>query len=71
MLFNVLYRTLVAHCPSPESILNLFKVFFCVIVGATQIGQAAPNLQDIANAKGAAHFIYDLMDSVSTIIQSI
>lgn len=46
---------------------ELMIVFFCVIIGATQIGQAAPNLQDIANAKGAAYFIFDLMDSRSII----
>ncbi|XP_065051927.1 ATP-dependent translocase ABCB1-like isoform X2 [Rhopilema esculentum] len=41
---------------------DVMIVFFCIIVGATQIGQAAPNIQDIANAKGAAYYIYDLMD---------
>ena len=47
----------------------IHQVFFCIIVGATQIGQAAPNIQDIANAKGAAYYIYDLMDHVRDLSQ--
>eukprot|EP00794_Sanderia_malayensis_P011087 gene11087-12255_t len=46
---------------------DLMIVFFCVIIGATQIGQAAPNLQDISVGRGAAYYVYNLMEQGSSI----
>ncbi|KAM3681012.1 ATP-binding cassette sub-family B member 5 isoform 3-T3 [Ammospiza maritima maritima] len=37
-------------------------VFFSVIVGAFCLGQAAPNLETVANARGAAYEIYKIIN---------
>ena len=38
------------------------------MVAATQLGQAGPNLEAIANARGAAHKVFLIIDRVSTMI---
>lgn len=43
----------------------LLQVFFSVIVGAFSLGQAAPNLESVAKARGAAYEIYQIIDKVS------
>ena len=45
---------------------NFIQVFFCVLIGAFAVGNAAPNLQDFANSRGAAYAIYHIIDSVNT-----
>ncbi|NWZ99491.1 MDR1 protein, partial [Nesospiza acunhae] len=37
-------------------------VFFSVIVGAFSLGQAAPNLESMANARGAAYEVYKIIN---------
>jgi arginine exporter protein ArgO len=41
------------------------QVLFSVIVGAFALGNAAPNLESIANARGAAFFVWEIIDRVS------
>ena len=41
------------------------QVFFCVLIGAFALGNAFPNLQNLASARGAAYTIYGIMDNVS------
>jgi ABC-type multidrug transport system fused ATPase/permease subunit len=40
----------------------LNKVFFSVLVGATQLGQAGPNMEAIATARGAAYVLYNIIE---------
>ncbi|NWV07564.1 MDR1 protein, partial [Ptilonorhynchus violaceus] len=37
-------------------------VFFAVLVGAFSLGQAAPNLESVANARGAAYEVYKIIN---------
>ncbi|XP_054240801.1 ATP-binding cassette sub-family B member 5 [Indicator indicator] len=37
-------------------------VFFSVLVGAFSLGQAAPNLESVANARGAAYEVYQVIN---------
>ncbi|NXH40190.1 MDR1 protein, partial [Dicaeum eximium] len=37
-------------------------VFFSVLVGAFSLGQAAPNLETVANARGAAYEVYKIIN---------
>ncbi|XP_065484687.1 ATP-binding cassette sub-family B member 5 [Caloenas nicobarica] len=41
---------------------NVLTVFFSVIVGAFSLGQAAPNLESVAKARGAAYEVYQIID---------
>ncbi|EDO49737.1 predicted protein [Nematostella vectensis] len=41
---------------------DLLVVFFSVMVGATQLGQAGPNIEAIATARGAAYELYSIID---------
>ncbi len=43
---------------------SCIQVFFCVLIGAFSLGNAAPNLQDFATARGAAYTIYNIIDQV-------
>ncbi|XP_064907343.1 ATP-binding cassette sub-family B member 5 isoform X2 [Columba livia] len=43
---------------------NVLIVFFSVIVGAFSLGQAAPNLESVAKARGAAYEIYQIIDKI-------
>jgi len=45
-------------------------VFMGVLFGTTALGQAAPNLEFIASARGAASSIYEIIDTVSKIDSS-
>uniref|UniRef100_A0A663MR42 ATP binding cassette subfamily B member 5 n=1 Tax=Athene cunicularia TaxID=194338 RepID=A0A663MR42_ATHCN len=40
-------------------------VFFSVFVGTFSLGQAAPNLESVANARGAAYEVYRIIKKVS------
>ena len=42
------------------------QVFFAVMVAATQLGQAGPNLEAVATARGAAYKVFLVIDRVST-----
>ncbi len=41
-----------------------FQIFFSVLTGATALGQAAPKLQAVSSARGAASQIYSIIDKV-------
>ncbi|TWW79227.1 Multidrug resistance protein 1 [Takifugu flavidus] len=41
---------------------NLLTVFFVVLYGAYIIGQASPNVQSFASARGAAYKVYNIID---------
>ncbi|KAJ1100830.1 hypothetical protein NDU88_005905 [Pleurodeles waltl] len=45
------------------SIGSVLTVFFAVIIGAFAIGQASPNIEAFANARGAANTIFQIIDS--------
>ena len=45
-------------------VLPFFQVFFCVLIGAFAIGNAGPNVQNVATARGAAFTIWNLIDRV-------
>ncbi|ELU01162.1 hypothetical protein CAPTEDRAFT_219712 [Capitella teleta] len=45
-------------------------VMFCVVFGAFGIGNAAPNLQNLATARGAAYTLWNLIDRKSLIDSS-
>ncbi|ELU17748.1 hypothetical protein CAPTEDRAFT_209638 [Capitella teleta] len=49
---------------------NLLTVFFSIMMGGFSIGNAMPNLQDFANARGAAYAIYNIIDLVPSIDSS-
>jgi len=40
------------------------QVFFCVVFGAMALGNAAPSLQNIGTARGAAFTIWNIIDMV-------
>ena len=46
------------------------QVFFGVLIGAFSIGNALPNIQNFAMARGAAHIIYSIIDQVPSIDSS-
>ncbi|XP_035418388.1 ATP-binding cassette sub-family B member 5 [Cygnus atratus] len=41
---------------------HVLIVFFCVLVGAFSLGQAAPNLESVSNARGAAYEVYRIIN---------
>jgi hypothetical protein len=45
-------------------IYSLFQVFFGVLIGAFSLGNAAPNVQSFAIARGAAYIVYQLIEQV-------
>ncbi|XP_021098270.1 multidrug resistance protein 1 isoform X3 [Heterocephalus glaber] len=45
------------------SIGQVLTVFFSVLIGAFSIGQASPNIQAFANARGAAYEIFRIIDN--------
>ncbi|XP_029444907.1 multidrug resistance protein 1A-like [Rhinatrema bivittatum] len=47
--------------PKNYTIGSVLIVFFSVLVGAFSLGQAAPNLESIANARGAAYEVYRII----------
>ncbi|KAL6470866.1 hypothetical protein MHYP_G00195160 [Metynnis hypsauchen] len=48
--------------PENYTIGNVITVFFSVMIGAYSLGQGAPNLDSIAQARGAAFPIYNTID---------
>ena len=50
--------------PSPQT-------FFAVLIGAFALGQAAPNMENLLTAAGAAGSIYDTIDRVRIFYKSI
>lgn len=49
---------------------NILAVFFSVIIGALSLGQAAPNLENLLTAAGAAITVYDTIDKTPPIDSS-
>ena len=47
-----------------------FQVFFSVLVGAMQLGQAGPNFTDVATARGAAYKVFQIIDRVRILYQT-
>ena len=43
---------------------NFFQVFFSVMFGAMQLGQAGPNFNDVVTARGAAYQVFQIIDRV-------
>lgn len=48
--------------PKTYSIGKVLIVFFSVLIGTFSLGQAAPNLESIANARGAAYEVYKIIN---------
>ena len=46
---------------------ELLIVFFCVMIGASQIGTVSPHFEAVASARGAAFFVYDVCARVNFI----
>ncbi|XP_030055624.1 ATP-dependent translocase ABCB1 isoform X2 [Microcaecilia unicolor] len=42
---------------------SVLTVFFAVLIGAFSIGQAAPNIEAFANARGAAYTVFNIIDN--------
>lgn len=40
---------------------QLMIVFFCVMIGAAQLGQVSPNFEAITTARGAAFIVYEII----------
>ncbi|PVD39429.1 hypothetical protein C0Q70_02059 [Pomacea canaliculata] len=53
--------------PENYSIGKMLVVFFSVLIGAFSLGNASPNFQTLANARGAAYTIFQLIDQKSKI----
>ncbi|KAH9508579.1 ATP-dependent translocase ABCB1 [Bulinus truncatus] len=49
---------------------KMIIVFFSVLIGAFSLGNAAPSIQSLSTARGAAHIIYQLIDLKSAIDSS-
>ncbi|XP_021243281.1 ATP-binding cassette sub-family B member 5 isoform X2 [Numida meleagris] len=48
--------------PKIYNIGRVLIVFFSVLIGAFSLGQAAPNLESVANARGAAYEVYQIIN---------
>ncbi|XP_075072541.1 ATP-dependent translocase ABCB1-like [Mixophyes fleayi] len=48
--------------PETYSIGKVLIVFFAVLIGTFSLGQAAPNIEGIANARGAAYEVYKIIN---------
>ncbi|KAM5187674.1 ATP-dependent translocase ABCB1 isoform 1-T2 [Callospermophilus lateralis] len=46
---------------------KVLTVFFAVLIGAFSIGQASPNIEALANARGAAYEIFKIIDNKPSI----
>ncbi|XP_066910223.1 ATP-dependent translocase ABCB1-like isoform X2 [Clytia hemisphaerica] len=57
--------TLVADEDFPPG--SLLTVFFSILIGSAQIGQAGPNMEALATAKGAAYYVYQVIKRKSPI----
>ncbi|CAH7467323.1 ATP-dependent translocase ABCB1 [Phodopus roborovskii] len=49
------------------SIGQVLTVFFAVLIGAFSVGQASPNIEAFANARGAAYEIFNIIDNKPSI----
>ncbi|CAO2617614.1 ATP-dependent translocase ABCB1 [Lemmus lemmus] len=52
------------------SIGQVLTVFFSVLIGAFSIGQASPNIEAFANARGAAYEVFNIIDNKSVYVKS-
>ncbi|XP_042540423.1 ATP-dependent translocase ABCB1 [Dipodomys spectabilis] len=52
---------------SEYSIGQVLTVFFSVLIGAFSIGQATPNIEAFANARGAAYEVFKIIDNKPSI----
>ncbi|KAG2465266.1 MDR1 protein, partial [Polypterus senegalus] len=57
--------------PENYSIGKVLIVFFSVIIGTFSLGQASPNLESIASARGAAYEVYKTIDEVKMLPRPI
>uniref|UniRef100_A0AC11BAK3 Uncharacterized protein n=1 Tax=Ovis aries TaxID=9940 RepID=A0AC11BAK3_SHEEP len=48
-------------------LLHIPQVFFSVLIGAFSIGQASPNIEAFANARGAAYEVFKIIDNKPSI----
>ncbi|XP_012936337.1 ATP-dependent translocase ABCB1 isoform X2 [Aplysia californica] len=55
---------------SDYDVSNMIIVFFSVLIGAFSLGNAAPNIQSLATARGAAFTVFNLIDLKSAIDSS-
>ena len=46
---------------------ELLIVFFCVMIGAAQLGQVGPSFEAISNARGAAFKVFEIIGRTPTI----
>ena len=64
-----------AYSSNLETILVIFilflQVFFNILIGAFAIGGAAPNMQSLGTARGAAHIIWEILDTVSVLLRNV
>lgn len=51
-----------------DALTSRFQVFFVMFFGTYALGQASPNLQMFATARGAAYKVYSIIDQVGMII---
>ncbi|PIO38048.1 hypothetical protein AB205_0072970, partial [Aquarana catesbeiana] len=56
--------------PHTYTIGKVLIVFFSVLIGTFSLGQAAPNLESIGNARGAAYEVYSIIDKYRPIDSS-
>ncbi|XP_040591761.1 ATP-dependent translocase ABCB1 isoform X2 [Mesocricetus auratus] len=49
------------------SIGQVLTVFFAVLIGAFSVGQASPNIEAFANARGAAYEVFNIIDNKPSI----
>ncbi|CAF0877399.1 unnamed protein product, partial [Didymodactylos carnosus] len=49
---------------------SVLIVFFAILIAVFSLGQGAPHLQSLAQARGAAYYVWDLIDSPSKIISN-
>ncbi|XP_064410147.1 ATP-dependent translocase ABCB1-like [Latimeria chalumnae] len=56
--------------PENYSIGTVLIIFFSVLIGAFSLGQAAPNIESISNARGAAYEVYKIINQPRSIDSS-
>ncbi|XP_015281625.1 PREDICTED: ATP-binding cassette sub-family B member 5 [Gekko japonicus] len=61
---------LVEDEPNTYNIGTVLIVFFSVLIGVFSIGQASPNLESLANARGAAYEVYKIINKPRAIDSS-
>jgi len=48
-------------------LITRFQVFFSILTASFSFGQAGGAMKDIAVARGAAHFVFNLIERVSAL----